>query len=242
MKQKSGSNHSSSDNSSDSDSEFSDEDLDWEIGGFLGTIFEKLGQLLNQSYMVNLEVTSLVAKLCAIPHPAVTEFFLNPELHNFQSRAKLKPGVKTPYSILKEVASELIVRTTMMKEPKRLLVRTRRRLQGYEMPPTGNTITTEEEERLLEGVIVLEEFCKELAAITFVKFHAAQRQLESNNAVANMNEGENRPIQVGPPGGAKIMSSHTTPTRTTTGVNSLLDGANGAASFGGGNILLATPE
>lgn len=26
---------------------------------------------------------------------------------------------------------------------------------------------------LLEGVIVLEEFCKELAAIAFVKFHAA---------------------------------------------------------------------
>lgn len=26
---------------------------------------------------------------------------------------------------------------------------------------------------LLEGVIVLEEFCKELAAIAFVKYHAA---------------------------------------------------------------------
>lgn len=26
---------------------------------------------------------------------------------------------------------------------------------------------------LLEGVIVLEEFCKELAAVAFVKFHAA---------------------------------------------------------------------
>lgn len=26
---------------------------------------------------------------------------------------------------------------------------------------------------LLEGVIVLEEFCKELAAIAFVKFHAS---------------------------------------------------------------------
>lgn len=206
--------------------------------------------------MVNLEVTSLVAKLCALPHPAVTEFFLNPELHNFQSSAKLKPGVKTPYSILKEVASELIVRTTMMKEPKRLLVRTRRRLQGYEMPPNGNAVTTEEEERLLEGVIVLEEFCKELAAITFVKFHAAQRQMEANNGNV-VGDNVDRPIQAGPPPGGvnsnrmasngrnrNDSSNHNvnTPIRGASGVNSLLDGVNTAASFGGGNILLATPE
>lgn len=29
----------------------------------------------------------------------------------------------------------------------------------------------EEENSLLESVVVLEEFCKEVAAITFVKFH-----------------------------------------------------------------------
>ena len=194
--------------------------------------------------MVNLEVTSLVAKLCTLPHPAITEFFLNPELNNYQSKARLKHGVKTPYSILKDVASELIVRTTMMKDPKRLLVRTRKRLQGYEMPPSATTITSEEEERLLEGVIVLEEFCKELAAITFVKFHAAQKQLEGNNQ-PNANDGENRPIQAGPRGGAisggAKVTNFNTPVRTIGG-NSLLDGATGATSFGGGNILLATPE
>ncbi|TDH01047.1 hypothetical protein EPR50_G00176190 [Perca flavescens] len=50
--------------------------------------------------------------------------------------------------------------------PKLLLVR--KRLLGLE--PEGINI---DHMTLLEGVIVLEEFCKELAAIAFVKYHAA---------------------------------------------------------------------
>lgn len=80
--------------------------------------------------------------------------------------------------------------------PKLLLVR--KRLLGLEpegityVPPPGPALLSSEKtfERcvsplcplcfrsidhmtLLEGVIVLEEFCKELAAIAFVKYHAA---------------------------------------------------------------------
>ncbi|XP_024611733.1 protein FAM160B1 isoform X2 [Neophocaena asiaeorientalis asiaeorientalis] len=70
--------------------------------------------------------------------------------------------------ILDQVVGDLMVRIQRIQDftPKLLLVR--KRLLGLE--PEGPII---EHITLLEGVIVLEEFCKELAAIAFVKYHAA---------------------------------------------------------------------
>lgn len=53
----------------------------FEEGIFLNMLFDKLSDFCNQSYAVNLEVTNLIAKLLILPHPAVTEFFLNPEIY-----------------------------------------------------------------------------------------------------------------------------------------------------------------
>uniref|UniRef100_A0ABI7WU51 Family with sequence similarity 160 member B1 n=1 Tax=Felis catus TaxID=9685 RepID=A0ABI7WU51_FELCA len=70
--------------------------------------------------------------------------------------------------ILDQVVGDLMVRIQRIQDftPKLLLVR--KRLLGLE--PEGPII---DHITLLEGVIVLEEFCKELAAIAFVKYHAS---------------------------------------------------------------------
>ena len=47
------------------------------------------------------------------------------------------------------------------------------------IPPGGASFTSSDSDdhrTFLEGVIVLEEFCKELAAIVFVKHHAVLQQ------------------------------------------------------------------
>ena len=35
----------------------------------------------------------------------------------------------------------------------------------------GGDVLDPDEQRLLEAVLVIDEFCKELAAVTFVKYH-----------------------------------------------------------------------
>ncbi|XP_006880222.1 PREDICTED: protein FAM160B1 [Elephantulus edwardii] len=71
------------------------------------------------------------------------------------------------YSVT-QVVGDLMVRIQRIQDftPKLLLVR--KRLLGLE--PEGPII---DHITLLEGVIVLEEFCKELAAIAFVKYHTS---------------------------------------------------------------------
>ncbi|ETE69299.1 hypothetical protein L345_04896, partial [Ophiophagus hannah] len=70
--------------------------------------------------------------------------------------------------ILDQVVGDLMVRIQRIPDftPKLLLVR--KRLLGLE--PEGPIV---DHMTLLEGVIVLEEFCKELAAIAFVKYHSS---------------------------------------------------------------------
>ncbi|XP_028651601.1 protein FAM160B1 [Erpetoichthys calabaricus] len=130
-------------------------------GHFLKVLFDRMGRILDQPYDVNLQVTSVLSKLSLFPHPHMHEFLLDPYIN-------LAPGCRSLFSVIVRVVGDLMLRIQRIPDftPKLLLVR--KRLLGLE--PEGPTI---ENMTLLEGVIVLEEFCKELAAIAFVKFHAS---------------------------------------------------------------------
>ncbi|XP_070621992.1 FHF complex subunit HOOK-interacting protein 2B isoform X2 [Erythrolamprus reginae] len=110
-----------------------------------------------QPYVVNLQVTSLLSRLALLPHPQLHEFLLDPYL-------PLAPGCRTLFSVLIRVIGSLMHTAHRIPDLSALLLLARKRLmgQGSEEPPIGHQM-------LLEGVIVLEEFCKELAAIVFVK-------------------------------------------------------------------------
>ncbi|XP_037637505.1 protein FAM160B1 isoform X2 [Sebastes umbrosus] len=130
-------------------------------GHFLKVLFDRMGRILDQPYDVNLQVTAVLSKLSMFPHPHLHEYLLDPYIN-------LAPGCRSLFSVIVRVVGDLMLRIQRIPDftPKLLLVR--KRLLGLE--PEGIII---DHMTLLEGVIVLEEFCKELAAIAFVKYHAA---------------------------------------------------------------------
>ncbi|XP_066548921.1 FHF complex subunit HOOK interacting protein 2A [Amia ocellicauda] len=130
-------------------------------GHFLKVLFDRMGRILDQPYDVNLQVTSVLSKLSLFPHPHIHEYLLDPYIN-------LAPGCRSLFSVIVRVVGDLMLRIHRIPDftPKLLLVR--KRLLGMEPEGPGIDHMT-----LLEGVIVLEEFCKELAAIAFVKFHAS---------------------------------------------------------------------
>ncbi|XP_069835822.1 FHF complex subunit HOOK interacting protein 2A [Dendropsophus ebraccatus] len=130
-------------------------------GHFLKVLFDRMGRILDQPYDVNLQVTSVLSKLSLFPHPHTHEFLLDPYVN-------LAPGCRSLFSVIVRVVGDLMVRIQRIPDftPKLLLVR--KRLLGLE--PDGPIV---DHMTLLEGVIVLEEFCKELAAIAFVKYHSS---------------------------------------------------------------------
>ncbi|XP_060624468.2 FHF complex subunit HOOK interacting protein 2A [Anolis sagrei] len=130
-------------------------------GYFLKVLFDRMGRILDQPYDVNLQVTSVLSKLSLFPHPHIHEYLLDPYIN-------LASGCRSLFSVIVRVVGDLMVRIQRIPDftPKLLLVR--KRLLGLE--PEGPIV---DHMTLLEGVIVLEEFCKELAAIAFVKYHAS---------------------------------------------------------------------
>ncbi|XP_071827614.1 FHF complex subunit HOOK interacting protein 2A-like isoform X2 [Apostichopus japonicus] len=133
-------------------------------GAFLKVLFDKLLRMLDQPYEVNLQVTSVIAKIALFPHPHIQEYFLDPFL-------PAAPGCRTLFTVLSKVVSDLSTRASSISDFQKQVMLVRRQLMGL----------VEDQQNLpyidlLEGVIVLEEFCKELAAVTFVKHHASSER------------------------------------------------------------------
>ncbi|GFO04935.1 protein fam160b1-like [Plakobranchus ocellatus] len=152
-------------------------------GSFLHMLMDKLLHLLDQSYSVNLLLTALIARVALIPHPNLHEFLLEPFLPT-------APGTRTLYTVLTKVAND--IKHHQKTDPSffQKLLMARKQLLG--MVPTIHSShylyychyslrrkETKpehqwfEDQGRMEAIIVLEEFCKELSAITFVKHHAA---------------------------------------------------------------------
>ncbi|XP_075063237.1 FHF complex subunit HOOK-interacting protein 2B [Mixophyes fleayi] len=127
-------------------------------GHFLEILFDRLGSILDQPYEVNLQVTSLLTRIALFPHPQIQEYLLDPFIN-------LAPGARTLFSVLIRVVGDLAQRSLRVSNFQEILLLVRRQLLG-ETPdePLGH-------ETLCRGVVVLEEFCKELAAAACVTHH-----------------------------------------------------------------------
>lgn len=127
-------------------------------GLFLQVLLDRLGSILDQPYEVNLQVTSLLTRIALFPHPHIQEYLLNPFIN-------LAPGARTLFSVLVRVVADLAQRSQRISNFQEMLLLVRRQLTG-ETPvgPLGH-------ETLCKGVVVLEEFCKELAAAACVTHH-----------------------------------------------------------------------
>uniref|UniRef100_A0A8C1AX40 FHF complex subunit HOOK interacting protein 2B n=1 Tax=Cyprinus carpio carpio TaxID=630221 RepID=A0A8C1AX40_CYPCA len=116
----------------------------------------KLDRWLKFPYELNLQVTSVLSRLAVFPHPHLHEYLLDPYI-------SLSPGARSLFSTLVRVIGELMQRIQHIHNVTDKLMMIRRQLMGLEEETLLDHVT------LLKGVIVLEEFCKELAAIAFVK-------------------------------------------------------------------------
>ncbi|KAK7146414.1 hypothetical protein R3I93_013993 [Phoxinus phoxinus] len=131
-------------------------DTEFYEGHFLQTLFDRIARILEQPYELNLQVTSVLSRLAVFPHPHLHEYLLDPYI-------SLCPGARSLFSTLVRVIGELMQRIQHIHSVTDRLLMVRRQLMGLEEETVGDHMT------LLRGVIVLEEFCKELAAVAFVK-------------------------------------------------------------------------
>ncbi|KAJ8401013.1 hypothetical protein AAFF_G00389700 [Aldrovandia affinis] len=129
---------------------------DFYEGHLLKVLFDRIARILEQPYELNLQVTSVLSRLAVFPHPHLHEYLLDPYI-------SLAPGSRSLFSVLIRVIGDLMQRIQHIPNFSERLVHVRKQLMGLESETVTDHVT------LLKGVIVLEEFCKELAAIAFVK-------------------------------------------------------------------------
>ncbi|XP_054895864.1 FHF complex subunit HOOK interacting protein 2B-like isoform X2 [Poeciliopsis prolifica] len=141
----------------------SGEESDFFEGPLLRFLFEHLGRMLQQPYELNLQLTAVLSRLCAFSHPLLDEYLLDPFVH-------LSAGSRSLFAVLVRVVGELMERIQQVADLPQRLLDTRRHLLGLQLDSRPEHLA------LLQGVIVLEEFCKELAAIVFVKMSLEQNQ------------------------------------------------------------------
>ncbi|CAJ1069360.1 protein FAM160B2-like [Xyrichtys novacula] len=131
-------------------------------GHLLKVLFDRLGRVLEQPYELNLQLTAVLSRLSAFSHPLLHEYLLNPYIH-------LSHCSRSLFSVLIRLMGELMQRIQHVPNLTDRLLNARKHLLGLDHN------TGLEHQTLLRGIIVLEEFCKELAAITFVKLPLEQQ-------------------------------------------------------------------
>lgn len=111
-------------------------------------------------------MTSLISRLALFPHKQLNEYLLDPTI-------PLVKGTRSLFSILHKLVDELQVSVKGLNGLKEKLRITRKTLLGETEKSTEqlNLEFDEKTTRIIEGLIVIEEFCKELAALSFVKYH-----------------------------------------------------------------------
>jgi len=135
-------------------------------GDFFECIFNLVSSLLNRDYAQNLQMTAIVSRLAMFPHPYLHEFLLNPTLSTSSS-------ARTLYSVIRSVLDHAKTETEDIEDLPKKISMCRRTLVSKGGSERLMFPMTSKETRIIDGLIVLEEFGKELAAIALVKYHMA---------------------------------------------------------------------
>ena len=131
-------------------------------------LFEMVSTLLDRDYAQNLQMTAIISRLAMFPHPYLHEFLLNPTLSTSST-------ARTLYAVVSGVLDRAKMETEGIEDLPRKVSICRRTLvcKGTSEGERLMFNMTRRETRIIDGLIVLEEFGKELAAIALVKYHMA---------------------------------------------------------------------
>lgn len=132
-------------------------------GPLLRMLFNHVKNMASQQYELNLAVIAILSKLALFPHPYLHEILLSPEI-------PVAHGSTTLWSAMQVLAKKLLLEIPRIENFQQKILETGKRLLTN--PPILSE-NDEDNDPLFESIIVLEEFCKELAAIAFVKYHHA---------------------------------------------------------------------
>ncbi|XP_055640035.1 FHF complex subunit HOOK interacting protein 2A-like [Toxorhynchites rutilus septentrionalis] len=145
-------------------------------GPLLRLLFSHVKQMSTQPYELNLAVIAILSKLALFPHPYLHEILLSPEI-------PVAPGATTLWSVMQFLTRQLLTEIPRVENFHEKISETGKRLLSNppmyhknceHHAPCGHAEEEEEiNDPLFESIVVLEEFCKELAAIAFVKYHHA---------------------------------------------------------------------
>jgi hypothetical protein len=142
-------------------------------GLFLELIFKKWNSYLDNSFRVNLWLTSVTCKLCMCPISSLHSYLLDPML-------PLKPEVPSLPRILKKISTEGAKRAEKMPDLKDRLRDAH--LDMAKDDAAAGTFTEFEDQagtNFVKALVVLEEFCKELFSTLTAKarFFAVKKTL-----------------------------------------------------------------
>ncbi|KAL5244322.1 hypothetical protein ACI65C_011732 [Semiaphis heraclei] len=141
---------------------------DFDEGPFLRMIFQKINNIPNQNSSITLQLKIILIFLTSLPHPYLHEYLLN-------STLPLKRNVPSLYMILCHVLKELHKKILAFPNYNEALVQARKRI----LNSTSIKLLKEKncEVILFNNAVILEEMCKELVAILFVKYHHSHSAL-----------------------------------------------------------------
>lgn len=91
------------------------------MGPFLSMLLDKVGNVLNQKYSINLQLTVVISKLALLPHPYLHEFLLNPLI-------PLAHGKRSLFIYLQKVVKQLVNEVQKIPNYKQALKDTRQKL------------------------------------------------------------------------------------------------------------------
>ncbi|RWS30829.1 hypothetical protein B4U80_11063 [Leptotrombidium deliense] len=132
-------------------------------GDLLSMLFDNLERMVDLPYDITLQVTSLLSKLALFPEKHLHEYLLDASI-------PLSKGSRSLFSVLHKLVDELQIGVQGVGNLQMKLRLTRNLLLGNSEDISVKSID-ESNTKTLKALIVIEEFCKELAALVFVKFH-----------------------------------------------------------------------
>jgi hypothetical protein len=152
------------------DSGISEEHTFYE-GPLLRLLFNQVRNMGSQPYELNLAAIAILSKLALLPHPYLHEILLSTEI-------AVIPGASTLFTVIQSLSKKLLAEIPRHPDFNNKIRETAKRLLANppllkESEPQAKAAPAEQSDPLFEALIVLEEFCKELAAIAFIKYHHA---------------------------------------------------------------------
>lgn len=138
-------------------------------GPLIRLLFNQVRNMGSQPYELNLASIAILSKLALLPHPYLHEILLSTEI-------PIASGASTLFTVIQALSRKLLAEIPRYPDFSNKIRDTAKRLLTN--PPlmkesNESQRKVEESDPLFEALIVLEEFCKELAAIAFIKYHHA---------------------------------------------------------------------